>query len=42
MKVNNVQGLLAPRRDSLACKGPALRPAVMYGGESWTIKKAEH
>ena len=44
--MTNVDGVLKNQRHHFADKGPYSQsyvfPVVMYGCESWTIKKAEH
>ena len=44
--MTNLDSILKSRDDSLPRKVPLVKamifPAVMYGCESWTIKKAEH
>ena len=44
--VTNLDSILKSRDVTLSTKVPIVKamvfPAVMYGCESWTIKKAEH
>ena len=44
--MTNLDSILKSRDITLPTKGPLVRamvlPVVMYGCESWTIKKAEH
>ena len=45
-KHDNLDSMLKSRDITLQTKGHVVKatvsPVVMYGGESWTIKKAEH
>ena len=45
-KVNNLDGILKSRDITLSAKVHLVKamvfPVVMYGCESWTVKKAEH
>ena len=44
--MTNLDGILQKQRHYFANKGPSSQaygfPVVMYGGESWTVKKTEH
>ena len=44
--MTNLDSVLKSRNIALPTKGPIVKamvfPVVMYGYESWTIKKAEH
>ena len=44
--MTNLDSILESRDNTLATKVPIVKavvfPAIMYGSESWTIKKAEH